>query len=163
MPTTRTRGSRAPWHEKLGERGTTDFTLLDGSTVTAPMAGETMAIPFTQGDGWQAATVPYAGRDLAMTFLVPDAAELDAVEAALDDELLAEILTSGEDTMVDLRFPMFDLDQRAPLVEVLKGLGLTAPFVRGTADFAPITTEEKLFIADVLHQFVGRVTDPTAS
>jgi serpin B len=107
---------------------------------------------FQEGDGWVAVTLPYAGGDVAMTLLVPDEGQLATVEAALDAELLEQVLLGGEEEPVDLRFPRFDLDQRAPLRDALESLGVTAPFEQGTEDFAPMTDDEQLFVADVVHQ-----------
>ena len=60
----------------------------------------------------------------------------------------------ANETTVSVFFPEFDLDQRAPVADVLKGLGVTAPFETET-DFAPMTSDpeaEGLHVDDVLHQ-----------
>jgi serpin B len=142
----------APWDDELDELGGMTFTRPDGSTVEADAIGDTRTMGFQEGDGWVAVTLPYAGGDVAMTLLVPDEGQLATVEAALDAELLEQVLLGGEEEPVDLRFPRFDLDQRAPLRDALESLGVTAPFEQGTEDFAPMTDDEQLFVADVVHQ-----------
>lgn len=146
---------KAPWPEELHrQEETTPFTRPDGSTVDATMLGANRSLAYQEGDGWQSVALPYAGNDLAMTLLVPDEGQLADVEGALDAELLHQVTTGGEPTQVGLDLPEFDLDQRAPIADVLKGLGVTAPFDTET-DFAPMSSDpevEGLHVDDVLHQ-----------
>ncbi|MGN6694039.1 MAG: serpin family protein [Aquihabitans sp.] len=146
---------KAPWPEELHrQEDTTPFTRPDGSTVDASMLGTTRSLAYQKGDGWQAVALPYAGGDLAMTLLVPDEGKLADVEGTLDADFLHQVTTGGEPTQVGLTFPAFDLDQRAPIADVLKGLGVTAPFTAET-DFAPMSSDPEakgLHVDDVLHQ-----------
>lgn len=146
---------KAPWSEELIRQDeTTPFSRPDGTTVDASMLSANRSLSYQQGEGWQTVAVPYAGDGLAMTLLVPDAGKLDEVEAELDADLLHQVTTGGKATTVQLAFPAFDLDQRAPVADVLKGLGVTAPFTTET-DFAPMSSDpavDGLHVDDVLHQ-----------
>jgi len=145
---------KAPWPEELDDAGSQPFTTAAGKQVDASMLTTSGQLAYQQGEGWQAVTLPYAGDDLAMTLLVPDAGELGTVEAALDGELLAQVLLEGEAAAVDLTLPRFDLDQRSAVGEALRGLGVTEPFQTET-DFAPMTDDpaaQPLRLDDVLHQ-----------
>ena len=146
---------KAPWPEELYRQPkTTPFTRPDGSTVDAEMLVATRSFAYQQGNGWQAVTLPYAGDDLAMTLLVPDEGKLAEVEGELDAAILEEVMADGEPTTVQLAFPAFDLDQRAPIGDVLKGLGVTAPFTTET-DFEPMSTDpaaDGLHVDDIVHQ-----------
>lgn len=145
---------KAPWPAELDDAGSMPFTTASGDEVQADMVGDTSTYPFQRGDGWVAVTIPYAGGKLGMTLLVPDEGKLTDVEAAIDDELLHQVLTGGEDHPVMLRFPKIDLASTVPLGDALRGLGVTEPFETET-DFEPITTDpdaQPLHIDDVLHQ-----------
>ncbi len=144
----------APWDDPLDLRGTASFTTAAGDEVDAEMMGATAAYPAHQGDGWTAVTLPYAGRELALTLLVPDAGRFADVEAALDDDLLGEVLTDGTETTLDVTFPLFDLDSRPDLTAALQAVGVTAPF-ETDADFDPMTVDPEaapLRLAAVVHQ-----------
>ena len=147
---------KAPWPEPLDERPKDlPFTTASGKTVEAPAMTTSGTYRYLVGPGWQAATVPYAGGKLAMTFMVPEEGALAAFEDELDDDLLHQILTGGDpDTAVALTIPRFDLDQRSPVGKALREVGVTAPFTTRT-NFEPMTTDpqaQPLRLDDVLHQ-----------
>jgi serpin B len=146
---------KAPWNEELDVvEQDQPFTTAAGDTVDAPFLETAETLPYQDGDGWQAVTLPYGGAKLGMTFIVPDEGELAAFEEALDAELLHQAVTGGEPTQVDLSLPRFDLDQRTAIGDVLRELGVTAPFTTKT-DFEPMSTDplvQPLHLSDVLHQ-----------
>ena len=76
---------KAPWPDELDEAGEQPFTTAAGDEVEASMLKAGGQLAYAEGDGWQAASLPYAGDDLAMTLIVPDEGQLDEVEAALPD------------------------------------------------------------------------------
>jgi serpin B len=143
----------APWDEEFDERGKAAFTTAGGDEVQAEMMGETISDRYQDGDGWQSVTIPYAGGELAMTLLVPDAGKLADVEGRLDDELLEGLLTGGEEAAVQLTMPTFDLASRPALGDALKAAGVTEPF-ETESDFRPMTVDpdaQPLQLADALH------------
>lgn len=145
---------KAPWLDELDELGDRPFTTAAGEEVQAPTMGTTGDLAYQDGDGWQSVSIPYAGSKLAMTFILPDEDGLAAFEDGLDAEVLHQAVTGGEPTALNLTLPRFDLDQRSPVGDVLKELGVTAPFGTET-DFEPMTTDpaaQPLHLADVLHQ-----------
>jgi serpin B len=145
---------KAPWPKDLDEVGRQPFTTASKEAIEAPMVRTTGSYAHQDRDGWESVTLPYAGDDLAMTFVVPDDGRLDAFEAALDADLLREAITGGTPTALQLTFPTIDLDRRAAIGEALRTMGVTAPFTTDT-DFEPMTTDERaqpLHLADVLHQ-----------
>jgi serpin B len=146
---------KAPWTDELDPvDGKQPFTTAAGDEVKAHFMTTTASLDVQQGDGWQAVSLPYAGGKLAMTFILPDEGKLARFEKGLDDDLLHQALTGGEPTLVELTLPKFDLAQRTPVSEVLKGLDVTEPFTTET-DFEPMSTDpdvQPLHLSDVLHQ-----------
>ncbi len=130
----------APWNHRLDRVGTRPFTTAAGTRIKAPAMGRVDVLRFQEGNGWSAVTVPYAGGGLAMTFLLPDPGGLAAVEAALDDRFLLEVLGGGARTQVKFQLPRFDLAAAPDLAAALKAGGVTEPFVT-TRDFRPMTTD----------------------
>jgi serpin B len=143
---------KAPWREPFAEAATgpAPFTLADGSAVEVPtMAGKRVR-PYADGDGWRAVELAYVGGSLAMTVIVPD--DLAAFEARLNAALIEEIVAGLAPVSVDLTLPTFDLETKVDLPDVLAAMGMPDAFDPDLADFRGITTEERLFIAAVVHQ-----------
>ncbi len=146
---------KAPWEEHFVKELTTDkaFHLLDGSTVKVPMMSlQTGVGHYGKGDGWQTLQLPYAGRELAMSIVLPDEGRLEDVEAEIAGGALPTMLASVQPEMVDVSLPRWTFRTEASLADVLSALGMTTPFDANAADFSAMTTEAKLFISAVLHQ-----------
>lgn len=143
----------APWLDELDPTDPIDFTTISGATVRAEMMRADEERGYQAGDGWQAVTIPYAGEELAMTLLVPDAGRLAEVESQLTSDLLARVLTGSAPRQVVLTMPTFDVESRSALGDALKELGVTAPFAT-TTDFTPMSLDpdvQPLQLADALH------------
>lgn len=156
----------APWAERFDPVGAKPFTTAAGTRVRAPAMRRSFFTGYARGPGWQAVSVPYAGHDLSMTLLVPDAGKLGAVEADLDPELLARLadlasVGSEAERSVTLTMPRFDLRAEPDLTAALQQVGVTAPF-ETTTDFRPITTDpeaQPLQLAAVVHQATVEVDE----
>jgi serpin B len=148
---------KAPWHEAFEPSATQvlPFHRADGTTVDAPMMADAAShASYAEGPGWRAASIPYAGQELAMAVFVPDAGhELSDVETALADGGLARALGSfAQDGAVDLLLPRWRTRTAAPLKEVLVALGMPTAFDPDAADFSGMTHDERLLVQDALHQ-----------
>ena len=145
---------KAPWPEELDDAGSQPFTTAAGEQVDASMLGSSGQLTYQQGEGWQAVALPYAGDDLAMTLLVPDAGELGAVEAALDAELLARCCSRASPPPWTSRSRGSTSTSGPRSARRSASLGVTEPFQTET-DFAPMTDDpaaQPLRLDDVLHQ-----------
>ncbi|MCP3973325.1 MAG: serpin family protein [bacterium] len=144
----------APWEAPFDEDGTSPgvFYLVDGSESTAELMHLFEPLRYTSGDGWQAVELPYAGRELSMIVIVPDKGRFGEIEAALSASRLDEIAAELSGTPVDLRFPKFEFRTQTGLLPALVALGLNEAVDPSRADFSGMTMEEKLFIADVIHE-----------
>lgn len=143
---------KAPWQTPFNADATQPgpFTRPDGETVEVPMMWLGRSLPYAEGDGWRAVELPYVGGELAMTVIVPD--DLAAFEAGLDADTFATITESLEAHEVHLSLPRFSAETKLSLANVLRTLGMPLAFDPELADFSGITTEERLVIAEVIHQ-----------
>lgn len=143
---------KAAWYRPFLVAASTagPFTGADGSSTTATFVHGRQGVGFAEGDGWFAVDLPYVGQQLSLLMVVPD--DLAAFEAGLDGAGLASIVEALEDNSVMLTMPRFGIETRLHLKEALVSLGMPAAFDPGRADFRGMTTDDRLFIAAVVHQ-----------
>jgi serpin B len=146
---------KAPWEEPFTTDSTAkrEFRTDDGRTVLA----DTMSLGLTssgyaRGDGWEAVRLLYAGRQTAMTIVLPAAGRLDEVSKSLAGGGLADILVADRPAMVRLSLPKWEFRTQAALADVLKALGMPTAFDPEAADFSAMTEQERLFISAVVHE-----------
>lgn len=145
----------APWDLPFEKAATVPvpFTRADGSRVRVPMMHNSSQADqlYTRGDGWQAVDLPYAGRQLAMTLVLPDPGRLAAVEAALTGPGLRSMTSGFRTRWVQVSMPRWTSRTSADLVHPLSSLGMATAFT-SQADFTGMTTQEPLYIKAALHQ-----------
>jgi serine protease inhibitor len=144
---------KAPWLEPFAESATKSapFTRPDGLQVSVPTMSLNLSNGrYASGTGWRAVELPYAGGSLAMTIVVPD--DLTAFEGSLDAARFSQIAAALQPTNVDLTLPRFKIETKSDLASALAGMGMPLAFDPNGADLSGITTQEKLYIAKVVHQ-----------
>jgi serpin B len=130
-----------------------DFHLDGGATARVPLMSRQADYRHWAGDGLQALELPYAGGQLAMLVLLPDAVDgLPALERALTPENLARWTDGLRRRKVEVFLPRFAMSSQFALVDTLRAMGLTLPFDRQEADFSRITSGEDLYISAVIHK-----------
>jgi serpin B len=145
----------ATWASQFDPELTEDgqFTTLAGDVVTAPMMTQSASLPYGRGDGWQAVELPYLRGDLAMLVIVPDQERFTDIESRLATGLIDETVAGlSEGAEVDLTMPKFEFRTQAGLSQALAALGMESAFDPAVADFSRMTTQEALFISDVIHE-----------
>jgi len=145
---------KAPWETPFEKALTSSrpFHGLDGSVDVLTMGGSPHAM-LAEGDGWRSARIAYAGRQLAMTIVLPDSGRFAEVEAAVVGGDLDAMLNGTTAAMLDLRLPRWTFRTAAPLRDVLSALGMPTAFDEVRADFLAMTDDDlQLFISAVLHQ-----------
>lgn len=145
---------KAPWEEPFTKAQTqrADFTLGDGSRVKVPMMRRLVkSARHASGPGWQAVDLRYAGSQLAMAVVLPDQGHLASVQRGLDGAALGRLLAGFGPGGVALSLPRWTFRTQAGLGELLGALGMPTAFTE-QADFAGMTTQEKLLISAVLHE-----------
>jgi serpin B len=141
---------KAQWETQFSPEATQDipFTTADGTSVTVPAMFTDEYMLHAAGDGWQAVELPYEGGDLAMLIVVPDAGDLAAFEASLNVATHVDALAATE---VLLTVPRFEIGSSFSVGDTLRALGMELAF-GNDADFSGMTTQEPLFISEVIHQ-----------
>lgn len=133
---------KAPWAEEFPDPVDGDFTLASGETVQVPrISAMPRTAGYAEGNGWQAAQVPYVDNTLAMTLVKAD-------RDPIAD--LPDILARIEIGSVQITMPTWTFRSDNTLKDPLKQIGMVAPFE--AADFSAMTTDADLAISDVFHQ-----------
>jgi serine protease inhibitor len=141
-----------PFEEALTRRR--PFTTADGSSVEVDMMSEDLhRAAFAYDEGWRAARLPYIGGELALAVVVPDSGRsLGDLEASLDGPGLYRLLTGFRPVPVlRVQMPRWTFRVQAQLNDNLSALGMPTAFGQ-QADFAGMTTQERLYISHVLHE-----------
>ena len=150
---------QAPWLYPFAGDRTHDgaFTLLDGGRVTVPMMEQVAGLRYAERPGVQAVELPYAGGDLSMIILLPEAGTFETFARGLRAENLDGLLSGLRPTGVRLNMPRFRVDAGFRLKEPLMALGMVDAF--GPADFSGIDGTRELFLGEVCHQAVIMVDE----
>jgi len=144
---------KAQWQEQFDKTSTQEepFHLLSGTDVTVPMMKITHSFGYSEGEGWQAVSLPYKEWEISMTVILPTSDKFTAFESSLDDAVLKSILDGMEMRTVILSLPKFEFDTDLKLAETLKAMGMKNAFEEG---FEPmlVNPPDSIFISDVLHR-----------
>ena len=145
---------RAAWQFQFDPSATEDgtFTLLDESNVTIPLMHlQTARVPYTQGDGYQAALLPYAGGVVDMLVVLPEVGRFESIEQRLSSDFLEGLQDQVTLHDVTLSMPKFDFESEIDLSKRLKEMGMTEAF-GPQADFSGMVDGGGLFISAALHK-----------
>jgi serpin B len=151
----------AKWIAPFAKEATRDGTFNpdQGSAVTTPMMTKQANYAYAAGQGYQAIMLPYRG-GVSMLVLVPDAGQLSAFEAGLDDMRLQTILDGLATREVLLTLPKFEYQSDSiSLKKQLSTLGMADAFDPDTADFSGMDGQRDLFIGDGFHKAMVRVDE----
>jgi serpin B len=131
-----------------------------------PTMHEVHDLRFAHADGVRVVEIPYAGEQLAMSFVLPDAVDgLDAVEARLSPTTLASWLGALAPARVRVAMPKFEINPPDSLAlrGILASLGMPLAFDRTKADFTGMASsprpEDRLFLSDVFHKAFVKVDE----
>jgi len=143
----------AAWQYPFEEEMTKDrpFYLLDGSKVAVPMMGQTENFGYTEGEGYQAAELPYDGRELSMVILLPKTDNFKSFEGSLDYQRMDSLIKALEYRRVNLTMPKFEFESEFRLSDTLSAMGMPVVF-SSSADFSGMTGNRELFIQEVIHK-----------
>jgi serpin B len=147
----------APFEKDNTRDGT--FTPEQGGTVTVPMMTHQAGYNYLAGQGFQAISLPYRG-GVSMLVLLPDAGQLSAFEAGLDEARLQSTLDGLANRLVLLTMPKFEYHSSSiSLKQQLVALGMADAFEPSAADFSGMDGQRDLFIGDGFHKAMVRVDE----
>ncbi|MET0384673.1 MAG: serpin family protein [Polyangiales bacterium] len=136
----------APWETQAGT------FHAPSADVQTPFMNDERLSAYRSTTDYAVAELPYEGGELRMTIVLPHADKLDVVRSQVSGAWLSEAVRDLADTNVHISLPKFKVTSESlSLVPTLEAMGLAALFT-GAADLSGITTQEKLMVADVLHQ-----------
>ncbi len=144
---------KAPWESPFDRSltATGTFHTDTGAVSVALMINPIDHARVARGSDWEALSLPYAGRQLAMTVILP--AQTDPASHAawlakggIDDVLAA--LHPGAATVI---MPRWRFRTKAQLKPLLTALGMPAAF-SDTADFSGMSRDTRLLIDEVVHE-----------
>jgi serpin B len=135
------------------------FHRLGAEAIKVPMMHGSEMLGYTDGEGFQAVSIPYKDGALSMVIVLPKKVDgLEAVEKWMTAARLQEVVQNMKRQRVDLTLPKFKLLERYALGQVLEEMGMKKSF-RTEADFSGICSEKPFFIARVIHQAMVSVDE----
>ncbi len=141
----------AAWAKPFEKTATQTRTFhgAAGDTQAALMA-QSGQMPYAKGDGWQAVSIPYDGKQLSFVAVLPS--ELGAFETGFSAEQAAKIASTLSPVEVNLELPRFKIaGASVSLKTALAARGMKAAFDPDKANFSGMAPET-LYISDVIHQ-----------
>ncbi len=144
----------AAWDVVFPEENSGDrpFSLLDGSTVTAPAMSHADMFNYGTGDGYQALEMLYDGKELSMLIVLPEAGRYAEIEDQLDADFIDGVVAGLSPETVAVTLPKWKFRFKKKLKKSLEGLGMIDAF-SSSADFTGINGGiEALWISEVIHE-----------
>lgn len=129
-----------------------NFTLLNGTKVhTTMLSSNKRHLPYTENDDFQIVSIPYERGKFDFTIILPKDNTNKGYEklTQLTYERLNELLTSLNDTEIDLKLPKFTFNSKFSLVESFKSLGMKKAF---TTDADCVDPNVSYFVSDVIQK-----------
>ncbi len=138
---------------KESETNESSFYISSNSTVSVPMMHGKVRATYTENDVYQAIGLPYASQNVEMLIVLPKPGNFESFEQQFDTNILDEFERIAAVRDITLIMPKFELKNQFNVVEVLRAMGLVAPFSLEQADFDGIAPEPNdLYVSNVLHQ-----------
>ncbi|GAB3817508.1 hypothetical protein GCM10028820_18580 [Tessaracoccus terricola] len=128
----------AAWRTPFSSDGGTMEFDGPGGPVTVPSLHGDFWVPYAEGDGWQAARLPY-DEALAMDVVLPAPGRDPASLTAQQLQEAGEALDGAEDASVSLTMPPTDLEHMIDLLAAFEAMGITFEDVSGIFDGAEVT------------------------
>ncbi len=154
---------KGAWQSPFRTAATRDaavFHAKGGHDVKVAMMAQVGSFPYLEGDRFQAVEMFYLGSGRSMVILLPNRESgLEALEADLKAENLAQWLKGLAARQVDLQIPKFTLTAMLDLNDPLQSLGIVDAFNPRKADFSGITGQRGPSISAVIHKAFVNVNE----
>ncbi len=128
------------------------FHPVPGKGVSVPMMYQRGSFPYAEEGAFKVLELPYAGGELSMLILLPDApSTLGGLERTLTAKKIRDLRKSLRKREVAVYLPRFKLKMKVYLSRILAGMGMPDAF-SNRADFTGISGNRELEISKVIHQ-----------
>lgn len=137
-----------------GHTGLKEFRASPSTKILVPTMkheGEKSKFNYAQTDDLQILEMPYKGDDLSMLIFLPKDDDLSSLEGSLTLDKIDDWKNKLTKQQVDVFLPKFSFDAKYYLKEILKKMGMPAPF-SPAADLSGIDGAKGLFLGQVIHQ-----------
>lgn len=140
------------WEKPFGDRYPRGFYGADGYNKNAPAMSVTEDMYYSADDTFKSVRLMYTDGSSMKIFLPTDENKLvtDIIAEMSEEELSAALKPNYIYENVALTMPPFECEFKASIADMFKSLGVKDCFDRDLADLSGITSEEKLFISDVI-------------
>lgn len=134
------------------------FYTIDKSQIQVPSMyfvepGKKVVASYVRKPAVRALDLPYIGKRLSMTILLPDLDSFTVFESRFTPELLEDIVTSLDTQEIPVSLPKFKFTfGSASIRDALQKLGMKDAFIMGRADFSGIDGKKELYVDDVYHK-----------
>ncbi|NVO66916.1 serpin family protein [Methanofollis tationis] len=148
---------KGTWVKQFEKNNTVEapFWKGPGESVRVPMmqrTDEEAIYGYAETDDLQVLEMPYAhesGTGLSMLVILPQ--DLQAAEASLDAQKIADLRQSLTEQRVNVFFPKFSLGTTYPLAGTLAAMGMPTAFT-DAADLSGMDGTQNLFVSSVVHK-----------
>ncbi|MFO0760028.1 MAG: serpin family protein [Byssovorax sp.] len=156
------------WQDPFNKDATrpAPFFTAPGASKDVPTMHQAEHFKFAAIDGVKVLEMPYVGGQLAMTIVLPDAADgLDAVESKLSQKTFDGWIGAMKHQQVMVSLPKFEVNPQASLSlgDILIGMGMPLAFDADKADFTgianPPSPADRLYISKVFHKAFVKVDE----
>lgn len=150
------------WEFDKSDTREQDFKITPTNVVKTPMMfmdPDKARFHYADVGELQILELPYKGETISVLILLPTE-NLAAIEPFLTAEKLQEWKSQMQDTKLDaIYLPKFEFDTKYSMENTLSALGMPTAFNQDLADFSGMTTSERLFISQVIHQAYVKVDE----
>jgi serpin B len=146
---------KARWRQRFHEAGKREFTLANGESIRVDAMSRRGPLRYADGEGYQAAEIPYRGGEYSMVLIVPDSGQFEQIEDRISRKFLTSTVKGLErEKDAILALPPFEFESDTELTAPLRALGIEDAFSWTAADFTginPEAREQGLHISGVFH------------
>jgi len=123
------------------------FQVSPSHSVRVPMMRQSQFARYAESEAAQVVELPYVGARLSMVVVLPRSVDgLGQLEQQLSWNQVTNWAATAQVRTVDLELPRFKLSSRLPLIQPMRGLGVTDAFDPVKADFTGMTPRRPLWI-----------------
>ncbi len=154
---------KADWKYQFNTNATEkrSFYLTGGEEIETElmhMCDESKKLNYAADSNVQLLQLPYKDEELSMFVLLPIDNDIASIESKLNHSYLSSLKDDITSEYVNLYLPKFKFELKYKLKEKLIQMGMPTAF-SGSADFSGITSDEDLYIDEVIHQSFVEVNE----